>query len=160
MPGGAAEITGNWASDNTGWCILMSMRFLGGLAIIAALCVTLSGQEIAGRWTGVADTTDEAGTKRQEQWSFEIKQADGKLTAVSIGRNGEPGAAVQIQQDGTKINLYRFLDFEGGEHLRWKVELRNGKLVGTFAALHDDPKKWIYDRIGAITLSTSAAVSK
>jgi len=32
--------------------------------------------------------------------------------------------------------------------------------VGTFSALHDDPKKWIYDRTGAITLSTAAAVSK
>jgi hypothetical protein len=139
----------------------MSMRFSVCLVIIAAvLCGTLSAQEITGRWAGVADTTDEGGTKRQEQWSFEIKRADGKLTAVSIGRNGSAGAAVQIQQDGTKVNLYRFLDFEGGEHLRWKVELRDGKLVGTFSALHDDPKKWIYDRIGAIALSTAAAVPK
>ena len=124
------------------------------------LCGTLSAQEITGRWAGVADTTDEAGTKRQEQQSFEIKSIDGKLTAVSIGRNGNPGAPLQIQQDGTKINLYRFLDFEGGEHLRWKVELKDGKLVGTFSALHDNPKKWIYDRIGAITLSPPAAVAK
>ena len=130
------------------------------MIIAAFLCGVLPAQEITGRWTGVADTTDEGGTKRQEQWSFEIKTADGKLSAVSIGRNGSSGAAVQIQQDGTKVNLYRFLDFEGGEHLRWKVELKDGKLVGTFSALHDDPKKWIYDRIGAITLSTAAAVSK
>jgi len=137
------------------------MRFRIGLVIIAAfLCGVLPAQEITGRWTGVADTTDEGGTKRQEQWSFEIKTADGKLSAVSIGRNGSSGAAVQIQQDGTKVNLYRFLDFEGGEHLRWKVELKDGKLVGTFSALHDDPKKWIYDRVGAITLSTAATVSK
>ena len=141
--------------------MLMSMRFPVCLMIIAAfLCGTLSAQEITGRWAGVAETTDEAGTKRQEQQSFEIKSADGKLTAVSIGRNGNSGAALQIQQDGTKINLYRFLDFEGGEHLRWKVELKDGKLVGTFSALHDDPKKWIYDRIGAITLSIASAVSK
>ena len=137
------------------------MRFPVCLVIMAAfLCATLSAQEITGRWAGIAETTDEAGTKRQEQQSFEIKSADGKLTAVSIGRSGNPGAPLQIQQDGTKINLYRFLDFEGGEHLRWKVELKDGKLVGTFSALHDDPKKWIYDRIGAITLSTAAAVSK
>ena len=130
------------------------------MIIAAFLCGVLPAQEITGRWTGIADTTDEGGTKRQEQWSFEIKTADGKLSAVSIGRNGSSGAAVQIQQDGTKVNLYRFLDFEGGEHLRWKVELKDGKLVGTFSALHDDPKKWIYDRVGAITLSTAATVSK
>ena len=29
--------------------------------------------------------------------------------------------------------------------------VKDGKLVGTFSALHDSPKKWIYDRIGAMT---------
>ena len=130
------------------------MTFRVRFIIIAGLiCGTLSAQDVTGRWAGVADTTDEANTKRQEQQSFEIRSADGKLTAVSIGRNGNPGAALQVQQDGAKVNLYRFLDFEGGEHLRWKVELRDGKLVGTFSALHDNPKKWIYDRVGAIVLS-------
>jgi hypothetical protein len=140
----------------------MAMTFRVSLVIVSLICGTLSAQDVTGRWTGVADTTDEANTKRQEQQSFEIKSADGKLTAVSIGRNGNPGAPLQIQQDGAKINLYRFLDFEGGEHLRWKVELKDGKLVGTFSALHDNPKKWIYDRIGAITFSQTqpAAPSK
>jgi hypothetical protein len=128
--------------------------FLAGL-----VCATLSAQDVTGRWAGVAATTDEAKTSRQEQQSFEIKTVDGKLFAESVGRNGNPGAALQIQQDGSKINLYRFLDFEGGEHLRWKVELKNGKLVGTFSALHDNPKKWIYDRIGAITLSKAEPVA-
>src|SRR5712671_2556671 len=92
-------------------CILKEMNLRVRFILIAILiCGTLSAQEITGRWTGVADTTDEANTKRQEQQSFEIKSADGKLAAVSIGRNGMPGAALQIQQDGAKINLYRFLD--------------------------------------------------
>ena len=135
-------------------CILIGMTFRVRCIILSSLiCGTLLAQDVTGRWSGVADTTDEATTKRQEQQSFEIKSADGKLTAASVGRNGNPGAPLQIQQDGAKINLYRFLDFEGGEHLRWKVELKDGKLVGTFSALHDNPKKWIYDRIGAITLS-------
>ncbi len=134
--------------------MLVEMKFGVSLVIAAALfCGVLSAQEITGRWTGVADTTDEGSTKRQEPQSFEVKSVDGKLTAVTIGRNGQPGAALQIQQDGAKINLYRFLDFEGGEHLRWKIELKDGKLVGTFSALHDSPKKWVYDRIGAITFT-------
>ena len=133
------------------------MTFPLRFVILSSLiCGTLLAQDVTGRWAGVADTTDEANTKRQEQQSFEIKIADGKLTAVSIGRGGSAGATLQIQQDGSKINLYRFLDFEGGEHLRWKVELKDGKLVGTFSALHDDPKKWIYDRIGAVTFSKAA----
>ena len=129
------------------------------LLLASLVCATLSAQDVSGRWAGVAATTDEANTSRQEQQSFEIKSADGKLIAASIGRNGNPGAALQIQQDGAKINLYRFLDFEGGEHLRWKVELKDGKLVGTFSALHDNPKKWIYDRTGAITLSKADPVA-
>ena len=134
--------------------MLVEMKFRLRLVIAAALfCGTLSAQEIAGRWTGVADTTDEGSTKRQEPQSFEVKSVDGKLTAVTIGKNGQPGAVIQIQQDGAKFNLYRFLDFEGGEHLRWKIELKDGKLVGTFSALHDSPKKWVFDRIGAITFT-------
>src|SRR5690242_14827136 len=106
----------------------MGMTFrLRSIVIASLICGTLSAQDLTGRWTGVADTTDEANTKRQEQQSFEIKIADGKLTAVSIGRGGSAGATLQIQQDGSKINLYRFLDFEGGEHLRWKIELKDGK---------------------------------
>ncbi len=120
------------------------------------LCgVTLaSAQDITGRWAGSADSTDEGGIKRQERQSFEItKSEDGKLVAVSIGRNGKPGAPLQIQVDGGKINLYRLLELDGGEHLRWKVTLKDGgKLVGTFSAQHDNPKKWIYDRVGELTM--------
>ena len=128
------------------------------LIATALLCGVLSAQDITGRWAGVADTTDEGATKRQEQQSFEVRMTDGKLTAVSIGKDGKPGAALDIQQDGAKFNLYRFLDFEGGELLRWKLELKDGKLVGTFSAQHNSPKKWVYDRIGALTLSKNDAV--
>lgn len=138
-----------------GRCKLSSMltKWISTIVLSGLMCGTLAAQEAAGRWAGVADSTDEAGTKRQERQSFEITSEDGKLAAASIGRNGKPGAPLQIQQDGAKFNLYRFITFEGGEHLRWKVELKDGKLVGSFSALHDNPKKWIYDRVGAITLS-------
>lgn len=120
---------------------------------------TLSAQDITGRWVGVADTTDEAGTKRQEKQTFEIKIEEGKLTGLRINRNGTGGTAVGVQQDGAKFNFYTFLPLDGGEHLRWKFELKDGSLVGTFSAQHDNPKKWIYDRIGAMTL-TKAEASK
>jgi hypothetical protein len=130
------------------------------LIAIALLCGVLSAQDITGRWTGIADTTDEGATKRQEQQSFEVRMTDGKLTAVSIGKDGKPGAPLDIQQDGAKFNLYRFLDFEGGEQLRWKLELKDGKLVGTFSAQHNSPKKWVYDRIGALTMSKPVAYAQ
>ena len=64
--------------------MLMGMTFRAGLIIIGGLlCGTLSAQDVTGRWTGVADTTDEASTKRQERQSFEIKSADGKLLTAN-----------------------------------------------------------------------------
>jgi len=54
------------------------------------------------------------------------------------------------------IALTALLPFEGGENLRWKFELKDGNLVGTFSAMHDNPKKWIYDRIGAMTVTKAS----
>ena len=44
------------------------------------------------------------------------------------------------------MHLYRFLTLDDGEHLIWKLELKDDKLVGRYSALHDRPSKWIYDR--------------
>jgi hypothetical protein len=122
------------------------------LAIAFVALGAAAAQDVVGRWVGVADTTDEAGTKRQEAQTVEIKKDDaGALTGLLVSRSGNGGLALKVLQDGAKVNLYGYLTLDGGEHLRWKFELKNGNLVGTFSALHDNPKKWIYDRIGAIT---------
>jgi hypothetical protein len=126
------------------------------IAIIFLISGALIAQDIVGRWVGVADTTDEAGTKRQERQTLEIKSEDGKLTGVRLNRSGNGGTPFEAQQDGSKINLYSFLPLDGGEHLRWKLELKDGSLVGTFSAQHNNPKKWIYDRIGPMTLTKAA----
>jgi hypothetical protein len=117
---------------------------------------TLGAQDVVGRWVGTADTTDEGGTKRQEKQTLEIKSEDGKLTGLLVSRSGNGGIAFQVQQDGVRFNLYGFLPLDGGEHLRWKFELKDGNLVGTFSAMHDKPKKWVYDRIGAMTATRTA----
>jgi hypothetical protein len=134
------------------------MKFSAGLLAVAlSLATTLSAQspnsDIVGRWTGIADTTDEAGTKRQEKQSLEIRLEDGKLTGNRLDKDGKPGLKIDVQQAGSKVNLYVYLDFEGGEPLRWKLELKDGALVGTFSAQHHNPAKWIYDRVGAVTLT-------
>ena len=126
------------------------------LALALFIASTLSAQDLVGRWTGVADSTDEAGTKRQESQTFEIKREDGKLTGIRLNRNGNGGTAIEIQQEGNKVNFYTLLAFEGGEPLRWKLEYKDEKWVGTFSAQHHNPKKWIFDRIGAITLTKLA----
>jgi hypothetical protein len=133
------------------------MRFITRvIAITFLISGLLTAQDIVGRWVGVADTTDEASTKRHERQTLEIKSEDGKLTGVRFNRSGNGGIPIEVQQDGAKVNLYGFLTLDGGEHLRWKLELKDGKLVGTFSAQHDNPKKWIYDRIGPMTLTKAA----
>src|ERR1043166_2424273 len=100
------------------------MKSMRAIAIAFLITGTLAGQDVTGRWAGVADTTDEAGTKRQERQTLEIKSEDGKLTGRMGSRSGAGGTPLQVQQDGAKINVYAFLAFEGGEHLRWKLELK------------------------------------
>lgn len=134
------------------------MKFVANLIALACLLTaSLAAQvpnpDVTGRWIGAADTTDEAGTKRQEKQTLEIRLEDGKLNAYRLGRDGKLGAKMEVQQTGAKINIYFYLDFEGGEPLRWKLELKDGALVGTFSAQHHSPAKWIYDRVGAITLT-------
>ena len=91
---------------------------------------------------GAADT-DEGGTKRQRS-NAKNQKRDGKLTGMLVSgaerRHSLPGAA-----ELAKFNPYGFLPLDGGEHLRWKFEVKEGSLVGTFSAMHDNPKKWIYD---------------
>lgn len=133
------------------------MKLLPILLISLLLCSLAAGQDIAGRWAGTAATTDEAGTKRQENHVFEIKSQDGKLTGLLVNRTGNGGREVQIQQDGAKFNFMVFLTLEGGEYLHWKFELKDDNLVGTYIVTHDNPKKWVYDRTGAITASRAPA---
>ena len=133
------------------------MKLLVQMIVSTALTIgVVCAQDITGRWTGVADTTDEAGTKRMEKQTLEIKLEDGKMTGLLVSRTGKGGIVFQIQQDGAKYNFLGFLPLDGGEHLRWKFELKDGSLVGTFSAMHDNPKKWIYDRIGVMTLMKAA----
>ncbi len=133
------------------------MRLFQILLLVLLVCSAATAQDIAGRWSGTAATTDEAGTKRQENHIFEIKNQDGKLTGLLVSRNGNGGKDVQIQQDGAKFNFVVFLPLDGGEYLHWKFELKDDNLVGIYIVTHDNPKKWIYDRTGAITASRAKA---
>lgn len=121
--------------------------------LLLAVLAIAQGPNLTGRWTGVADTTDEAGTKRQEKHTLEFRVEEGRLVGYQLDKTGKPSHKLEVQQAGAKVNLYYYLDFEGGEPLRWKLELKDGKLVGTFSAQHHSPAKWIYDRVGAITLT-------
>jgi hypothetical protein len=113
---------------------------------VLALPQSLRGQDLTGRWTASVEWTDGNGDSHTESPSFEIKMNGDVLAANSLRRDGTAGAEIKINADGPKVHLYRFLTLDDGEHLIWKLELQDGKLVGTYSALHDRPSKWIYDR--------------
>ena len=74
---GSTFILHRLAQHKSGYSV--EMTFGARCILIAGLvCGTLSAQDITGRWAGVADTTDEGATKRQEQQSFEVTMTDGK----------------------------------------------------------------------------------
>jgi hypothetical protein len=123
------------------------------IASLLALCIAFPvlsqnppSQDLVGRWTTTFEWTDGNGGSHTESPSFEIKMDQGVLAANSLRRDGTPGAELKINADGPKVHLYRFLTLDDGEHLIWKLELKNDKLIGTYSALHDRPSKWIYDR--------------
>lgn len=133
--------------------MLATRMFVLSLLLIIRITAQPPEPDLTGRWSGVAETTDEVGTKRQEKQILEIRREAGKLTGNRIDKAGKSGLKLDVQQAGAKLNIYVYLDFEGGEPLRWKLELQEGKLVGTFSAQHHNPAKWIYDRLGAITMT-------
>ena len=133
--------------------MLATRMFVFSLLLIIRITAQPPEPDLTGRWSGVAETTDEVGTKRQEKQILEIRREAGKLTGNRIDKAGKSGLKLDVQQAGANINVYVYLDFEGGEPLRWKLELQDGNLTGTFSAQHHNPAKWIYDRVGSLTMT-------
>ena len=129
-------------------------------AVILLMAGFLAAQEhFVGKWVGSTETVDDVNVHRYERHTIELKMENGKLVAGQVGRNGT-SSPLEVQVDGNKVNLYRFLAFEGGEPLRWKLELKDGKLVGVYQCTHHNPAKWQYDRTGAITMAKEEATAK
>ena len=125
-------------------------RFFVATFLVAG---SLAAQEqFVGKWAGSTETVDDVNVHRYERHTIELKMENGKLVAGQVGRNGT-SSPMEVQVDGNKVNLYRFLPLDGGEPLRWKLELKDGKLVGWYQCTHNNPAKWQYDRSGAITLA-------
>jgi hypothetical protein len=140
---------------STEFCIMLHGMKLLTRFFAATLLVTgsLAAQEqFVGKWSGSTETIDDVNVHRYERHTIDLKMENGKLVAGQVGRNGT-SSSMEVQVDGNKINLYRFLPADGGEPLRWKLELKDGKLVGLYQCTHNNPAKWQYDRSGAITLA-------
>ena len=126
------------------------------LPILLLACASAFAQDIAGKWTGFADTVDASGVRRRMQQTIEIKGSGRDFTAQQISSKGA-GIPLRLVMDdsGLKFTLLRELDFEGGEHIRWHLELKDGHLAGTIWSVHDAPKKWGVDWTGPLDLTKS-----
>ena len=131
--------------------ILLCLAFTAALQMF--LPITAFAQDVTGRWAGSVDWTDGGGMKRTQRTTVDIKLEAGKLVAHAVSPEGKVGAELKINVDGGNVNIYRYLTLDDGEHLRWKLELKGGKLVGSFSAQHDRPSKWMYDRLLDFTMT-------
>jgi hypothetical protein len=143
------------------FCNMMhGMRLLTRLFVATFLVAgsLVAQEQFVGKWAGSTETVDDTNVHRYERHTIELKMENGKLVGGQVGRNGT-SSPMEVQVDGNKVNLYRFLPSEGGEPLRWKLELKDGKLVGLYQCTHHNPAKWQYDRSGAITLAKEDAAA-
>jgi hypothetical protein len=134
---------------------LLTRCFATALLVAGSLAAQ---QQFVGTWAGSTETVDDVNVHRYERHTIDLKMEGGKLVAAQLGRNGA-SSPMEVQVDGNKLNLYRFLPADGGEPLRWKLELKDGKLVGLYQCTHNNPAKWQYDRSGAITLAKEDAAA-
>ena len=123
--------------------------------LLALASGLLTAQDMTGRWTGTADTIDASGVKRSMLQTIEFKGSGKERTALLVGRRGG-GIPLKIIQEGEKFTLLGDIEFEGGEHLRWYLELMQTHLTGKVWALHDAPKKWGGDWTGPVDFTREA----
>ncbi len=140
---------------------LWSMRLLTKIFVATLLMANFAAaqEQFVGKWIGNTETIDDTNVHRYERHTIELKMENGKLVAGQVGSNGS-SSPMEVQVDGNKVNLYRFLPLDGGEPLRWKLEFKDGKLVGVYQCTHHNPAKWQYDRTGAITFNKEGAAAK
>ena len=124
------------------------------LLLLALTIVPMAAQDITGRWTGTADTIDASGVKRSMLQTIEIKGAGKEMTGLLVGGRGG-GIPLRVIQEGERFTLLGDIEFEGGEHLRWYLELKEGHLTGKVWAVHDSPKKWGVDWTGPVDFTKS-----
>jgi len=130
------------------------------LILILATCSAVNGHDLAGKWVGTAETIDASGVKRHMEQTIEIKgsgNSNKDLTVSQLSTKGTPiPLKIVLDDAGPRFTLLRELDFEGGEHIRWHLEWKDGRLTGTIWSVHDAPKKWGVDWSGPIEFTKVA----
>jgi hypothetical protein len=129
---------------------------------IASLFLLTSGISAAqdidftGTWVGSGYSMNPKHILRTPRQTIEITRSGDELTGALVGRRSRTTLKVVVEECTGNVTLVGYLEFEGGEHLRWYLVMTDGKLDGTVWALHDGPKKWDEDWTGPIRFERKA----
>src|SRR5260370_4089657 len=96
--------------------------FVLSFLLVSGITAQTPNPDLSGRWTGVADTTDEAGTRRQEKQTLEIRMENGKPTGYRVDKNGKTGLKLDVQQAGSKLRVYGYPHFQRGRPRRRQLD--------------------------------------
>ncbi len=78
---------------------------------------------------------------RTPRQTIEIKGSGKELSGELVGRRSRTLLKAVVEEGTGRIMLIGYIEFEGGEHLRWYLKLKDDELRGVFSALHDRPTK-------------------
>lgn len=115
---------------------------------------SLVAEAITHLWTGACGTVDASGVKQSILQILELEGNGKETTGLPAGRRGS-GIPLKVIQEGEKFTLPGDIEFEGGEHLRWDLEPKDGQLSELVWAEHVAPKKWGFDWSGPVEFTRS-----
>lgn len=125
------------------------MRVGGGRALFVCAAFT-------GTWLGEGYSHKPKRIVRTPRQTIEITGSSKELTGEPVGRRSRTPLKAVVEQGTGRITLVGYMEFEGGEPLRWYLGLKDGELRGVVSALHDGPAKWDKDWSGPILFKRQA----
>jgi hypothetical protein len=106
--------------------------------------------DVTGHWVMRREVTGRDGTPRVLRAELILKQDGNKIVGeVPAGTILAvlPTLSIKGWIEGDDLMLHSSFDYEGGEHLRWRLVVKDGRLVGSRQSLHDAPHKWRLDAL-------------
>jgi len=106
--------------------------------------------DVSGHWVMQREVRGRDGTRRVSRAELVLKQDGNKIVGdVPAGTILAvlPTLPITGWIEGDDLMLHSNFDYEGGEHLRWRLAVKDGHLVGIRQSLHDAPHKWRLDAL-------------
>jgi hypothetical protein len=126
-------------------------------SLLLLSCSSLAAQDFTGTWVGDRFTYNPNRIVRTPRQTIEISGSGKELAGELVGRRSRTPLKAVLEEGTGRITLVGYMEFEGGEHLRWYLELKDDELRGVVSALHDGPAKWDEDWSGPVDFKRQPA---